>query len=318
MKANFYRISFVIVVIGTFGLFLIPSAFAVVVNGSFTGAVSDTLTRGDAVLPGNIQVGDAVKVTFSYDTNTTSDSWPDDSEIAVYNIYNPISPNNWMQLEVNGLIWRSADEFNILIYNDYTGNPSYILDRFYMGFGDAGSIVFPGYLGQGEIWYYIGAHYNPTDTDTPFLTSLSLPTSLNDINLDEIGKDSGSSVSSRNGENVWLFRFNVDFSTYTLSPVSELTIDDILTFFDESVSDKTLIGYGHGNSANGRLSALRNMLETVSDLIDIGDIDGACVHLDIASDKCDGNTPPPDFVTGDSATTLHDMILDLMAELGCE
>ena len=97
-----------------------------------------------------------------------------------------------------------------------------------------------------------------------------------------------------------------------------ITIDDILTFFDQSVANDTLTGYGHGNSANNRLDSLRNKLQMASDLIDIGDIDGACVHLDIASDKCDRVTPPPDFVKGESATILHDMILELMAELGCE
>ena len=98
----------------------------------------------------------------------------------------------------------------------------------------------------------------------------------------------------------------------------ELPINLILEFFDQSVTDGTLTGYGNGNSANNRLDSFRNQLQMASDLIEIGDIDGACVHLKVASEKCDGHFPPPDFVVGEAATTLYNMILELMAELGCE
>ena len=100
-------------------------------------------------------------------------------------------------------------------------------------------------------------------------------------------------------------------------PSPNPTIDAILDFFDESVADGAL-GNGRGNSANGRLNALRNMLEMAGDLIDIGDIEGACGQLNAASRKCDGDSPPPDFVTGEAVSELYDMILELMAELGCE
>lgn len=224
-----------------------------------------------------------------------------------------------MQLEVNGLIWRSADDFYIHIYNDYTGNPSYILDRFYMGFGDSGSIVFPGYLGQGEIWYYLGADYNPSESDTPFITSLSLPTSLNDLNMNEV-TTAGSSVSSRDGENVWLFRFNIDFSTFTLSPISEPTINSVLTFFDQSVANGLIAGEGPGKSADNRLNAFRNMLETAADLINVGDYEGACQQLASCYKKCDGMPKPPDFLSGDSDTLneLSSMITELMESLECQ
>ena len=100
--------------------------------------------------------------------------------------------------------------------------------------------------------------------------------------------------------------------------VNKVTIDAILSFFDQSVADGTLIGHGHGNSANGRLNALRNMLETVSDLIDIDDIEGACRQLRTASRKCDRESPPPDFVAGEAVGKLNNKIMELMAELGCE
>jgi len=103
-----------------------------------------------------------------------------------------------------------------------------------------------------------------------------------------------------------------------LEVVSAPTIDAILDFFDESVADVTLFGIGPGNSANGRLNALRNMLEMAGDLINIPDIEGACTQLESALGKCDGDPLQPDFVTGSAVSTLYDMIVELMTELGCE
>lgn len=101
-------------------------------------------------------------------------------------------------------------------------------------------------------------------------------------------------------------------------PVPEPTIDAILTFFDESVADGSLTGDGKGNSANGRLNALRNMLGMAGYLINIEDIEGACGQLKAAIGKCDGESPPPDFVGGTAASELCGMITDLMEKLGCE
>jgi hypothetical protein len=47
-------------------------------------------------------------------------------------------------------------------------------------------------------------------------------------------------------------------------------------------------------------------------------INRACVHLKVASEKCDEDTQPPDFVQGVSVSELNDMIMELMADLGCE
>jgi len=98
----------------------------------------------------------------------------------------------------------------------------------------------------------------------------------------------------------------------------EPTIDATLVFFDESVEEGMLEGDGSGKSANGRLNALRNMLEMAGDLINIGDIEGACVQLKAALQKCNGDSPPPDFVVGDAVAELYDMIFELREELGCE
>jgi len=107
-------------------------------------------------------------------------------------------------------------------------------------------------------------------------------------------------------------------NSFIADPVFVLTIDDILELFDDSVANGSLTGDGPGKSANGRLNALRNMLDMAGDLIAIGDIEGACGQLKAASRKCDGERKPPDFVAGDAVNELYEMIVELMAELGCE
>ena len=112
--------------------------------------------------------------------------------------------------------------------------------------------------------------------------------------------------------------FSFTGGTLIVAAVPEVAIDNIIAFFDESVADGSLTGYGPGNSANGRLNALRNILEMAGDLINIGDIEGACGQLKAALKKCDDKRKPPDFVTGLAASELYDLILELMDELGCE
>jgi hypothetical protein len=96
-----------------------------------------------------------------------------------------------------------------------------------------------------------------------------------------------------------------------------VSVADILAFFDESVANGTLYGYGPGKSADGRLNALRNQIEAAGDLIDDGALEDACQQLLNAYERCDGLLRPPEFVAGPAAATLAGMILDLMGELGC-
>jgi hypothetical protein len=56
---------------------------------------------------------------------------------------------------------------------------------------------------------------------------------------------------------------------------------------------------------------LRNMIEAVSDLIQNGDKETACQQLWDAYEKTDGIVPPPDFVQGEAAQELAQMIMDL-------
>ena len=92
-------------------------------------------------------------------------------------------------------------------------------------------------------------------------------------------------------------------------------IQDILNYFDASVADGTLIGYGPGNSASERLNALHNMIESASDLIDAGDDAQAIDQLESIAKKTDGVSKPQDFVVGDATTVLNTMINDLLIDL---
>jgi len=91
-------------------------------------------------------------------------------------------------------------------------------------------------------------------------------------------------------------------------PVSML---EIISFFDISVANGTLMGTGSGNSAEGRLNALRNMLFQASNQIDAGDYEVACDQLNAALMRCD------DFVVGTARNDLKQMISDVMFGLGC-
>ena len=88
--------------------------------------------------------------------------------------------------------------------------------------------------------------------------------------------------------------------------------------FDSWVDSGTIEGNGPGNSANNRLNSFRSMLERAGDLINSGDTEKGCKELKLVYDKCDLDSPPPDFVTGESVPELSEMILELIENLGCE
>jgi hypothetical protein len=100
-------------------------------------------------------------------------------------------------------------------------------------------------------------------------------------------------------------------------PPTSVTVDEILQFFDQSVSDGTLVGDGPGNSADGRRKALRNKIRSAGDLIDDMNYGQACEQLADAYARCDGLPNPPEFVSGPAAAQLAGMILDLMNSLNC-
>lgn len=102
-----------------------------------------------------------------------------------------------------------------------------------------------------------------------------------------------------------------------VEPPPDEGIQEILMFFDEAVQEGTLVGQGNGNSANNRLRALRNMLESAEDLIAGGDTAGACDQLQSALVHADGQPRPNDFVSGEAALDLAGLIQTLQKQLGC-
>jgi len=60
------------------------------------------------------------------------------------------------------------------------------------------------------------------------------------------------------------------------------------------------------------------MLNNAVVLFENGDIEGAYGQLAAASRKCDGQSPPPDFVEGEAVTDLQEMLATLMNDCGCE
>ena len=98
----------------------------------------------------------------------------------------------------------------------------------------------------------------------------------------------------------------------------EPTIDAILTFFDESVAAGTI--YGRGKIpclANFRLYLFRQMLETAELFIEKEKMYYACRTLNRTLLRCDNEPWPKDFIKGEAVPELADMIIDLMAKLGC-
>ena len=101
-----------------------------------------------------------------------------------------------------------------------------------------------------------------------------------------------------------------------ITPVPPLQqIVDIITFIRQSQTSGILVGLG--NQPDKKIDALVNMIETVGDLINAGDLEKACQQLSIILLKCDGQSTPPDFVDGTAREELVTRIEDLMEDLGC-
>lgn len=107
-------------------------------------------------------------------------------------------------------------------------------------------------------------------------------------------------------------QFNVPlYGTGVAAQPPPASIQDILYFMDASVANGSLEGAGSGNSADGRLNALRNMLVEASNLLSAGNLGGACTQLSAALQRCN------DFVQGTAQDDLKQMISELMSDLGC-
>lgn len=101
------------------------------------------------------------------------------------------------------------------------------------------------------------------------------------------------------------------------TPTPSERVADLLAFFDASVAGGALVGSGPGNSAAGRLDALRNMIRAAGDLIAQGQYARACEQLLDAYRRVDGLGQPPDFAAGAAAGELRARIGELRASIGC-
>lgn len=99
----------------------------------------------------------------------------------------------------------------------------------------------------------------------------------------------------------------------SIPPVQQIEV--ISEFFNLSIENGTLLGYGPSNSPEKRLKALRNMMKAVSDLISLEYYAQAAEQLGSIAKKTDGEKRPPDFVIGEAVATLNAKIESLIADL---
>ena len=92
---------------------------------------------------------------------------------------------------------------------------------------------------------------------------------------------------------------------------------DLLEFFGDAVDAGTVWGVGPGSSARHRLDAFRHQLIEAASLIDHNAEWSACIALQAARAKADGESRPPDFVAGPAVGELVTRIDEVRDALGC-
>jgi hypothetical protein len=95
----------------------------------------------------------------------------------------------------------------------------------------------------------------------------------------------------------------------------EEQIDDTEDFIDDSLDDGTLEPVGPGNSGEGKIDDIKEMLAKAQAYIDEGDTENAIGTLKALLKKCDGKPKPPDKVTGEAAEELAARIQSMIDEL---
>ena len=94
-------------------------------------------------------------------------------------------------------------------------------------------------------------------------------------------------------------------------------IEAIIDFVDSSVTEGSLSGKGPGNSGKPRLNSWIKILHEARSSIVEASYGKACKQLNSAYKYIDGESQPPDFVTGPAAAELVSKILKLIETLGC-
>ena len=133
-----------------------------------------------------------------------------------------------------------------------------------------------------------------------------------------LGCSEGTTEPEPNEADAALFQASAN-SVGISAQQSPVSIQDILAFFDASVEARTLDGRGQRpQSKKARLRVFRFHLLAASTPIEAGRDGLACHRLEHAYLRSDGQTPPPDFLVGDATAELNTMILQLIADMGCE
>jgi len=126
------------------------------------------------------------------------------------------------------------------------------------------------------------------------------------------------------GDNIWVTieardqteQGLVNRSKYSASFPS---VNAILEFFDQFVTDGTIEGKGAGWLAKLRLNLMREMLVIAGEFIERDMMKAACFTLQRAYLRCDSDPDTiPDFVVGEATEKLEEMIQALRTSRGCE
>ncbi len=94
-------------------------------------------------------------------------------------------------------------------------------------------------------------------------------------------------------------------------------VSGLLTFIDDAIGNEMISGEGPGKSADNRVNALKNMLESAGDLIDEGLMQDTCEQLNSIYKKVDGMPKPPDFISGEAVPGVAAGVLEIMSDLSC-
>jgi len=97
-------------------------------------------------------------------------------------------------------------------------------------------------------------------------------------------------------------------------------MEQLIDTYEEGVEGGGICGLGMSTGAvTAHLRVFAAMLDAADDLIELGDVDGACDQLAHAERKCDDpDDPPPNFIGCDLAPAINAMIREVREALGCD
>ncbi len=97
-------------------------------------------------------------------------------------------------------------------------------------------------------------------------------------------------------------------------PPSE-QIQEIIAFYNQSIAEGTIVGYGPWNLPERRVKALRCMLVAAGHLINGGYYRLATITLEAVDKLSDGKKCPQDFIVGENVAPFNTMVNTLIEDL---